>query len=78
VHAEIRSFVHHEAQCSNEKTVLMRVSGPPKPVRRKIALKIIKAGIATRNVIAQFQAERQAPTLMDHPNIVKDNTDRPF
>jgi tetratricopeptide (TPR) repeat protein len=42
-----------------------------KPVRRKVALKIIKAGMDTREVIARFEAERQALALMDHPNIAK-------
>ena len=39
------------------------------PVRRKVALKIIKLGMDTRHVIARFEAERQALALMDHPNI---------
>src|SRR4051812_9924420 len=39
------------------------------PVRRRVALKIIKLGMDTRNVIARFEAERQALALMDHPNI---------
>jgi serine/threonine protein kinase len=42
-----------------------------KPVRRKIALKIIKLGMDTRQVIARFEAERQALALMDHPNIAR-------
>jgi serine/threonine protein kinase/tetratricopeptide (TPR) repeat protein len=41
------------------------------PVERKVALKIIKAGMDTREVIARFEAERQALALMDHPNIAK-------
>jgi serine/threonine protein kinase len=41
------------------------------PVRRKIALKIIKPGMDTRRVVARFEAERQALALMDHPNIAK-------
>jgi serine/threonine protein kinase len=41
------------------------------PVRRKVALKIIKLGMDTKNVIARFEAERQALALMDHPNIAK-------
>ena len=41
------------------------------PVRRKVALKIIKPGMDTRRVIARFEAERQALALMDHPNIAK-------
>ena len=39
------------------------------PVQRRVALKIIKAGMDTRQVIARFEAERQALALMDHPNI---------
>ena len=41
------------------------------PVRRKVALKVIKAGMDTRQVVARFEAERQALALMDHPNIAK-------
>jgi WD40 repeat protein/serine/threonine protein kinase/tetratricopeptide (TPR) repeat protein len=41
------------------------------PVRRKVALKIVKLGMDTRQVIARFEAERQALALMDHPNIAK-------
>jgi serine/threonine protein kinase len=42
-----------------------------KPLRRRVALKIIKPGLDTRAVIARFEAERQALALMDHPNIAK-------
>jgi len=42
-----------------------------KPVRRRVALKIIKLGMDTKNVIARFEAERQALALMDHPNIAR-------
>src|SRR5258708_2840285 len=41
------------------------------PVRRRVALKVIKLGMDTRQVIARFEAERQALALMDHPNITK-------
>ena len=41
------------------------------PVRRKVALKIIKLGMDTREVVARFEAERQALALMDHPNIAQ-------
>ncbi|HVK11237.1 MAG TPA: tetratricopeptide repeat protein, partial [Gemmataceae bacterium] len=41
------------------------------PVRRPVALKVIKAGMGTRQVVARFEAERQALALMDHPNIAK-------
>jgi len=41
------------------------------PIRRKVALKIIKLGMDTKQVIARFEAERQALAMMDHPNIAK-------
>src|SRR5262245_36586198 len=41
------------------------------PVRRLVALKLIKAGMDSKQVIARFEAERQALALMDHPNIAK-------
>ena len=41
------------------------------PIRRKVALKIIKPGMDTKEVIARFEAERQAVALMDHPNIAR-------
>ena len=41
------------------------------PVRRKVALKVLKPGMDTRQVIARFEAERQALALMDHPHIAK-------
>jgi eukaryotic-like serine/threonine-protein kinase len=42
-----------------------------KPVRREVALKIIKLGMDTREVIARFEVERQALAVLDHPNIAK-------
>ena len=41
------------------------------PVRRRVALKIIKLGMETKSVIARFEAERQALAMMDHPNIAR-------
>jgi len=41
------------------------------PIRRKVALKVIKLGMDTKSVIARFEAERQALAMMDHPNIAK-------
>jgi serine/threonine protein kinase len=41
------------------------------PVRRRVALKVIKLGMDTKQVIARFDAERQALAIMDHPNIAK-------
>ncbi len=55
-----------------------------KPVQRKVALKIIKLGMDTRQVVARFEQERQALAMMDHPNIAKvldagaTETGRPF
>ena len=55
------------------------------PVRRKVALKIIKPGMDSESVIARFEAERQALAMMDHPNIARvfdagsiDNSGRPY
>lgn len=39
------------------------------PIRRRVALKVIKLGMDTRQVVARFEAERQALALMDHPNM---------
>jgi len=47
------------------------VAEQSEPVKRRVALKIIKPGMDTRQVIARFEAERQALSLMDHPNIAK-------
>ncbi len=41
------------------------------PVRRKVALKVLKAGMDSRQVVARFEAERQALAIMDHPHIAK-------
>ena len=41
------------------------------PVKRRVALKVIKLGMDTKQVVARFEAERQALALMDHPNIAK-------
>jgi len=55
-----------------------------KPVKRRVALKIIKLGMDTKQVVARFEAERQALAMMDHPNIAKvldagaTDTGRPF
>ncbi len=42
-----------------------------RPVKRRVALKIIKLGMDTKQVVARFEAERQALAMMDHPNIAK-------
>src|SRR2546422_10445903 len=41
------------------------------PIKRRVALKIIKVGMDTREVVARFEAERQALAIMDHPNIAR-------
>src|SRR5579863_5277534 len=50
---------------------LVYVAEQEEPVRRRVALKVIKLGMDTKQVIARFDAERQALALMDHPNIAK-------
>src|SRR5262249_1524920 len=50
---------------------LVFVAEQQQPVRRKVALKLIKPGMDTREVIARFEQERQALALMDHPNIAR-------
>jgi serine/threonine protein kinase len=50
---------------------LVFVAEQTQPVRRKVALKVIKPGMDSRQVIARFEAERQALALMDHPHIAK-------
>ncbi len=47
------------------------VAEQEKPVRRRVALKIIKPGMDTAQVVARFEAERQALAIMDHPSIAK-------
>jgi serine/threonine protein kinase/tetratricopeptide (TPR) repeat protein len=47
------------------------VAEQTQPVRRKVALKLIKAGMDSKVVLSRFEAERQALALMDHPNIAK-------
>jgi eukaryotic-like serine/threonine-protein kinase len=47
------------------------VAEQTEPVRRKVALKLIKAGMDSKSVLLRFEAERQALALMDHPNIAK-------
>src|SRR5204863_4458566 len=47
------------------------VAEQEEPVRRRVALKVIKLGMDTRQVVARFEAERQVLALMDHPNIAK-------
>src|SRR5204863_7316697 len=54
------------------------------PVRRRVAVKVIKLGMDTKSVIARFEAERQALAMMEHPNIARvldagaTETGRPF
>ena len=50
---------------------LVFVAEQQKPVRRRVAIKVIKPGMDTQEVIARFEAERQALALMDHPNIAR-------
>jgi serine/threonine protein kinase len=63
---------------------IVYVAEQTEPVRRRVALKVIKLGMDTKEVIARFEAERQALALMDHPNIARvldagaTETGRPF
>jgi WD40 repeat protein/serine/threonine protein kinase len=50
---------------------LVFVAEQQHPVRRRVALKVIKPGMDSRQVVARFEAERQALAMMDHPNIAK-------
>ena len=50
---------------------IVYVAEQEEPVRRRVALKVIKLGMDTREVVARFEAERQALALMDHPNIAR-------
>ena len=47
------------------------VAEQTEPVKRKVALKIVKPGMASKDVVARFEAERQALAMMDHPNIAR-------
>jgi serine/threonine protein kinase len=47
------------------------VAEQEKPIRRKVALKVIKPGMDSKAIVARFEAERQALAMMDHPNIAK-------
>src|SRR5439155_24973882 len=50
---------------------LVYLAEQQEPVRRRVALKIIKLGMDTKSVIARFEAEQQALALMEHPNIAQ-------
>src|SRR5882724_8622780 len=76
----------HRSPCADERA-RRRGSGwaeQQRPLRRKIALKILKPGMDTRQVVARFEAERQDLALMDHPNIAhvfdggETSTGRPY
>ena len=61
--------------CWNESAkagaAVVYVAEQTEPVRRRVALKVIKLGMDTKQVVARFEAERQALAMMDHPNIAK-------
>src|SRR6266404_9355128 len=50
---------------------LVYMAEQSEPIRRRVALKLVKLGMDTKQVIARFEAERQALALMDHPNIAR-------
>ena len=47
------------------------VAEQSKPIKRKVAIKLIKLGMDSKAVLARFEAERQALAVMDHPNIAR-------
>ena len=47
------------------------VAKQSQPIKRKVAIKLIKAGMDSQQVLARFEAERQALAMMDHPNIAR-------
>jgi serine/threonine protein kinase len=55
---------------------LVFVAEQHQPVRRRVAVKVIKPGMDTRDCLARFEAERHALALMDHPNIARVLDDR--
>ena len=61
----------HEAPVGEGGFGVVFLAEQTEPVRRKVALKVLKPGMDTRQVVARFEAERQALALMDHPNIAK-------
>ena len=73
--------IEHPGQTINQYTLVsllgeggfgtVWLADQQEPVRRQVALKIIKLGMDTRQVIGRFEAERQALAVMDHPNIAK-------
>ena len=70
VGAQIGSYVLRE-QIGDGGMGVVYVAEQSEPVRRKVAVKIIKPGMASKSVIARFEAERQALAMMDHPNIAR-------
>lgn len=63
---------------------LVYMAQQEQPIRRRVALKILKAGMDTKQIVARFESERQALAIMDHPNIARvidagtTNSGRPF
>ena len=68
-HASGRTKLHEQIGEGGFGVVFM--AEQQEPIRRKVAVKIVKPGMDSRQVIARFEAERQALALMDHPNIAK-------
>ncbi|TWT34977.1 Serine/threonine-protein kinase PknB [Thalassoglobus neptunius] len=78
VHAEDTSFVGTtigpykiREQIGEGGFGVVYVAEQAEPIQRKVALKIIKPGMDSKDVIARFEAERQALALMDHPNVAR-------
>jgi serine/threonine protein kinase len=81
---KLHAISRNERKCDQRDAQMLARLARVDPVRRRVALKVIKLGMDTKNVIARFEAERQALALMDHPNIAKvfdagaTKTGRPF
>jgi serine/threonine protein kinase len=72
--ASVGSFIgpYRLAQCLGEGGGgIVYLAGQETPVRRQVALKVIKLGMDTKRVIARFEAERQTLAMMEHPNIAR-------
>ena len=71
--APARSSAHTSCWSKSAKAAfgIVFMAEQTHPVRRKVALKMIKPGMDTRQVVARFEAERQALAMMDHPNIAQ-------
>lgn len=80
LHSQLDQTIEHPTQIGSYRILsvlgeggmgLVYVAEQREPVQRRVALKVIKLGMDTREVVARFQAERQALAMMDHPSIAR-------